>query len=268
MHNVLIDGIRYVPEPSKPVPVIDAPVIAGPLWKHSIIDHPYSQNWIPPTDPATYRGLDHSRKVDVEMAGPDTEGTGSLVRSALVYSAQYTDTAVDIVVSSLFDDPESYAITLAAAFGRINAKVRKNVRQIHAHFKGDAARAESSGRFIILSKSVIDTRRAQGKLPLTLSHEGGHCLQELPVRYLGEPFAKPPKIVQPWLDAVAADKQYPTEYAKRNAGEDFAESSLIFHILLTHPNRIKRADRAWLKTACSNRITYFRDVVFKETLNG
>ena len=245
------------------------------LWEHMVINHPYSQNFWTSTDPNGFSSLGIPGATQLwELVGADTDGTGSTHRQCWVYNVTFTDsTAIKIAISDLFGGEAAarpYATDLANAFGRLPKLFRNNLNHVNLHFNGTHARAESLGHFITYSKSKVDERITQGKLEEVSMHEAVHaCLQQAGggkgFEYLGEPFAQPPRIVQAWADAVAADNgKYVTNRANDNHGEDFAETGLVAWIMKYRPERMSAEDRAAVQSYIPNRLAYFHNTIYTD----
>jgi hypothetical protein len=113
------------------------------------------------------------------------------------------------------------------------------------HKGGEDATAFSDDGLIVLYSANASKRIGTHDLEETIFHEAVHASWD-----------KPHRESKGWLDAQKRDGRFVTEYARKNAGEDLAESALFAFTLLHHPERIPEKEAARIKGAIPARIAF------------
>lgn len=256
------------------------------IYYHSVVGHPYSDDWFTAADD----GVNYSNKLSSltyvkqalhEINHEDGPNTSEL---CWFYDADFTDIAnmliiVESAVGTQTFCQDNYALPLAKAMGRMPAIMRKSMRvssegAIVLTYGGGTeilARAEDLGHWITFSKRRFDTRVAQGRLEEVMFHELVHAtLQRQSADGKGYNYLKNPDgtIKQAWIDATTADgDKYATDRGVKSTNapdypEDFAETGHIAYVLKYRPSRIPSAERTIIQNQIPNKLAYFNNNVF------
>ena len=228
---------------------------AAPLYRSSVVGTDF--DFITESDPNAFDRLEYLGFVEFEM--PDKRKTvGPLVQNAYVFNAHFTDgTKIGIALDKDFGSQraaEQDAMRYTPRLGRLPSLYRQSIKHIVVHMGGvdTTAFAEDKGHFFTIYSDNATKRISTHDLEETFFHEGTHA--SIQADYLDS---------AAWTKAKAADNAHITDYAAKNAQEDFAESALFAYTLIHHPERIPAPDRAQIEKQIPNRIAFFRKVYIK-----
>lgn len=228
---------------------------SAPLYRSSVVGTDF--DFITESDPNAFQRLEYVGFEEFEM--PDKRKTGEpIIQSAYVFNAYFNDgTKIGIALDKAFGSrhaAEQDAMRYTPRLGKLPSLYRRNIRHIVVHMGGvdTTAFAEDKGHFFTIYSDNATKRIATHDLEETFFHEGTHA--SIQADYLDG---------AAWTKAKAADNAYITDYAAKNAQEDFAESALFAYTLIYHPERIPAPDRAKIEKQIPNRIAFFKNVYIR-----
>ncbi|WP_323764282.1 hypothetical protein [Marinovum sp.] len=186
---------------------------------------------------------------------PDKRGGPLIAEGVHLFDARYLDGAVvPIWAHPALGDRAAALQTvapLAQAIGKLPAFMRAGLDHVVV-LKGDeSAFAEDRGRFFVVYSDNVARRIATHDLEETVFHESVHAT-------LDQPHARS----EGWLAAQRADGAFLTGYGAENPeGEDLAETLLIAHAALRHPDRLPAAVHQALATQVPQRLAFLEQLL-------
>ena len=225
---------------------------ASPLYRSSVVGTDF--DFITENDPSTFERLGYVGFLSWTMRDKRIS-TAWVPVKAYVFNAVFTDGAqIKIALHSDFgskDAAEADAIRYTPPLGKLPALYRKNIASLNVQKGGvdTTAHSKSKEHIITIYSDNATKRISTHDLEETFFHEATHA--SIQATYLGG---------AAWKNAKALDGAYMTHYAKKDDGEDFAESALFAYTLIYHPERFPAAERARIEKQIPNRIAFFRNV--------
>ena len=227
------------------------PSPALPLYRSSVAGTDF--DFITENDPSAFERLEYVGFKEFEM--PDKTAPSTVVENAYVFNAFFTDgTQIKIAEDKDFGSREAAeqdAMRYTSRLGKLPSLYRQNIKHITVN-KGGAditSFAEDKGHFFTIYSDNATKRIGTHDLEETFFHEGTHAsIQAAHLKSVA------------WKEAAALDNAFITNYAKKDAQEDFAESALFAYTIIHHPERFPAVEREKIEKQIPNRIAFFRKV--------
>jgi hypothetical protein len=255
---VLLTSACYISVPLNTTAVAQIgstmPSSSSPLYRSSVVGTDF--DFITENDPSAFDRLEYVGFKEFEMPDKRKQHKSEpLVQNAYVFNAYFTDgTKIVIALDKEFgseDSAEQDVIRYTAPLGRLPSLYRQKLKHVVVH-KGGAdttSFAEDKGHFFTIYSENATKRIRAHDLEETFFHEATHAT--IQATYLDS---------EEWKKAKERDDAYITDYAKKQAQEDFAESALFAYTIIYHPERFPAVERTKIEKQIPNRIEFFRKV--------